>query len=130
MNYAGDLTPAQAWEKIETGAVLVDVRTPSEWTHIGIPDTSALGSDPLFIAWSFATGELNPDFLTQLSDAVGLQTPVVLLCRSGARSVAAAQAATIGGYTAFNVLEGFEGVPDTYGDRVINGWKNRHLPWK
>jgi hypothetical protein len=42
----------------------------------------------------------------------------------------AAEAATAAGYTAFNVLEGFEGMADGYGDRVVNGWKNRSLPWK
>ena len=54
----------------------------------------------------------------------------MFLCRSGVRSIAAAEAATAAGFTSYNVLEGFEGEPDAYGDRVLNGWKNRHLPWK
>ncbi len=130
MSYAGDLPPVTAWEHVAAGAVLLDVRTRSEWEHIGVPDTSALNTEPLFIQWSLADGSHNPEFLAQLQAAVPRQAPLVVLCRSGARSIAAAEAATAVGYTAYNVLEGFEGVPDPYGDRVINGWKNQQLPWR
>lgn len=130
MSYAGDVAPALAWEKLASGAVLVDVRTDGEWAHIGVPDISALGTEPVFIQWNLATGEPNPAFLAELSTAVPTDKTLVVLCRSGARSIAAAEAATAAGYTAYNVLEGFEGVPDSYGDRVVNGWKNRNLPWK
>ena len=41
MSYAGDLSPHDAWAKLEQGAILVDVRTEGEWAHIGIPDTKA-----------------------------------------------------------------------------------------
>lgn len=130
MSYAGDLAPAQAWERLANGATLVDVRTDGEWAHIGVPDVSVLGAEPVFIQWNFSTGAPNPDFIAQLQALVPADRPVVMLCRSGARSVSAAEAATAAGYTAFNVLEGFEGVPDRYGERTVNGWKNRNLPWK
>ena len=130
MSYAGDLAPAQAWEKVAGGAVLVDVRTDGEWAHIGVPDVSALNAEPVLIQWSLATGQPNPEFLARLQAAVPAEKPLVFLCRSGARSLAAAEAATAAGYTAFNVVEGFEGVPDGHGDRTVNGWKNRKLPWK
>jgi len=130
MSYAGDLAPAQAWEKLADGGVLIDVRTEGEWAHIGVPDTSLLGTEPVFIQWNLGTGTNNPDFLRELQAAVPTEKTLVVLCRSGARSIAAATAATAAGYTAFNVLEGFEGDPDAYGDRVVNGWKNRKLPWK
>ncbi|PYI65555.1 sulfurtransferase [Arthrobacter livingstonensis] len=130
MSYAGDLAPAQAWDKVAGGAVLVDVRTDGEWAHIGVPDISVLNTEPVFIQWNLATGGPNSAFLAELQAAVPLEKPLVILCRSGARSIAAAEAATAAGYTAFNVLEGFEGVPDGYGDRIVNGWKNRKLPWK
>ena len=130
MSYAGDLTPQEAWEKLEQGAILVDVRTEGEWAHIGIPDTKATDNDPLFIQWTFPGGIPNPDFLKALSE----QAPedpgaeLLFLCRSGHRSVAAARAATQAGFTSYNVLEGFEGEPDRYGERTVNGWKNRGLP--
>lgn len=129
MSYAGDLAPAMAWDRVAAGAVLVDVRTEGEWAHIGVPDASSLNTKPIFIQWNLGDGSNNPDFLAQLQAAVPAEKELVVLCRSGARSIAAAEAATAAGYTAYNILEGFEGVPDSYGDRVINGWKNRQLPW-
>ena len=130
MSYAGDLSPQDAWAKLEQGAVLVDVRTEGEWAHIGIPDTKATENDPLFIQWTFPGGIPNPDFIEQLKQQAPEDTGVelVFLCRSGARSVAAAIAATQAGFTAYNVLEGFEGEPDRWGERTVNGWKNRGLP--
>ncbi len=130
MSYAGDLAPAAAWEHLVAGAVLVDVRTEGEWVHIGVPDTATLDGEPVFIQWNLGNGTNNPQFLSDLQAAVPVSKPLVVLCRSGARSIAAAEAATAAGYTAYNVLEGFEGVPDRYGDRVVNGWKNSDLPWR
>ncbi|QCP00253.1 rhodanese-like domain-containing protein [Arthrobacter sp. 24S4-2] len=133
MSYAGDLSPQDAWAKLEQGAVLVDVRTEGEWAHIGIPETASANekrNDPLFIQWTFPGGIPNPDFVDQLKQQAPEDTGVelVFLCRSGARSVAAAIAATQAGFTAYNVLEGFEGEPDRWGERTVNGWKNRGLP--
>ena len=133
MSYAGDLSPQEAWAKLEDGAILVDVRTEGEWAHIGIPDTAAAGerrNDPLFIQWNLAGGIPNSQFIEQLKQRApeGGGTELVFLCRSGARSVAAAIAATEAGFTSYNVLEGFEGEPDRQGERTVNGWKNRGLP--
>lgn len=137
MSYAGDLSPQEAWAKLEDGAILVDVRTEGEWAHIGIPDTAAAGerrNDPLFIQWNLAGGIPNSQFIEQLKLQLKQQAPegrgteLVFLCRSGARSVAAALAATEAGFTSYNVLEGFEGEPDRHGERTVNGWKNRGLP--
>jgi rhodanese-related sulfurtransferase len=130
MSYAGDLSPAEAWAKLQAGAILVDVRTEGEWAHIGIPDTKATENDPLFIQWNLAGGAPNPHFVEQLTRQAPEDTAVelVFLCRSGARSIAAATAATAAGYTSYNVLEGFEGETDRFGERTVNGWKNRGLP--
>ncbi|MGO1318463.1 MAG: rhodanese-like domain-containing protein [Cellulomonadaceae bacterium] len=131
MSYAGDLTPQQAWELLEKNpdAVLVDVRTDGEWRTIGVPDTTGAGHTPRFIEWNTAQGP-NPDFLTELRSAdTNPDAPVLFLCRSGVRSVAAAQAATAAGYTqAYNILEGFEGAVDAQGARTIDGWRNDGLP--
>lgn len=130
MSYAGDLTPHEAWARLEAGAVLVDVRTEGEWAHIGVPETAGVRREPLFIQWTLAGGTPNPEFLEQLRAQVPDDdgTDLIFLCRSGARSVAAASAATAAGFTAYNVLEGFEGEPDASGARTLNGWKNRGLP--
>jgi hypothetical protein len=61
----------------------------------------------------------------------GATTPLLFVCRSGARSSAAAKAATEAGIApSFNVLEGFEGDKDAEGHRSrINGWRFHGLPW-
>ena len=87
-------------------------------------------NDPLFIQWNLAGGMPNSRFIEQLQQQAPEDTrrrtrvPVPLR----ARSVAAATAATEAGFTSYNVLEGFEGEPDRYGERTVNGWKNRGLP--
>lgn len=136
MPYAGDLDPGQAHELLgrEPAATLVDVRTAAEWAYVGLPDLSGLARDLVRVEWQgFPSGAVNPDFVTQLGVAgVRPDAPVLFLCRSGVRSVAAAEAATAAGYTAaYNVSEGFEGPPDGAGHRgTTAGWKARGLPWR
>jgi rhodanese-related sulfurtransferase len=128
LTYAGDVTPAQAWDLVSRGeAVLVDVRSAEE--------RSFVGRVPAGVHVPWATGlalTRNPDFLAQLEATVAdKQTPMLLLCRSARRSVAAAEVATRAGYAyAFNILEGFEGDLDEHGQRGrLNGWRWRGLPW-
>jgi rhodanese-related sulfurtransferase len=124
MSYAGDLSPTEAYELVRDNpsAVLVDVRTQEEWDQVGVPDLSELGKQVVFLEWQVGPQRApNPDFLAQLSQAVPDGAEVVMLCRSGVRSVAAANAATAAGIApAYNVLEGFEGAA---------GWQRSNLPW-
>lgn len=56
---------------------------------------------------------------------------VYLICRSGARSRAAAEALTAAGLgPAYNVADGFEGQHDAAQHRTVGGWKNSGLPWR
>ncbi len=115
-------------------AQLVDVRTDAEWSYVGLPDLSAQGKRVLLVQWqSFPTGAPNPDFVEQLGEA-GLtrQHVIYFICRSGVRSLAAAEAAQQAGYrTTFNVADGFEGPPDANGHRgTVAGWKADGLPWR
>jgi rhodanese-related sulfurtransferase len=132
--HAGDLTPEEAYELLEDEpqAVLVDVRTAAEWTFVGVPDLREVGRDLVTIEWStFPGGRPNPAFLDQLADAgVAKDAPVLFLCRSGARSAAAAVAATQAGWErAHNVSGGFEGDLDGHRHRGVGGWKAAGLPW-
>lgn len=126
LSYAGALTPAEAHELMKAGAKLVDVRTRPEVHYVGrIPGTVA-------VEWqTWPGGKPNPEFLDELEDVVGRDEPVMFLCRSGARSHAAAEAATREGWKeAYNVLEGFEGDKDGDGHRsTLNGWRKAGLPW-
>jgi rhodanese-related sulfurtransferase len=134
MSYAGDVTPAEAWEALsdDPAAVLVDVRTSAEWSYVGLPDLRALGKDVVLVEWqTYPTGALNEDFVAELSAAgIDEQAPVYFLCRSGVRSVAAAESATAAGWArAHNVSEGFEGPHDGEQHRTVSGWKVAGLPW-
>ncbi|WP_051478986.1 rhodanese-like domain-containing protein [Arthrobacter sp. H5] len=104
--YAGDITPRQAVERVEKGAVLVDVRTVEEWQTVGVPDLSDAGTAPVFVEWNRAGGVRNESFLNELHEYKGRE--LLFICRSGVRSVAAAQSATSAGHTVYNVLYGFE----------------------
>ena len=139
MSYAGDLTPQQAWDLLTTDerAVLVDVRTDGEWRAIGIPDAETIGGRAALVEWVQApSGRQNPQFLEQLAEAgiePGDERPVVFLCRSGVRSIAAAVAAcaaAAGLGPAYNVLEGFEGDVGPDGQRGHWGWRAAGLPWR
>ncbi|MDM7854617.1 rhodanese-like domain-containing protein [Cellulomonas alba] len=137
MPYAGDLTPQQAFDLLTSDdrAVLVDVRTDAEWRYVGIPDPAAVDGRAALIEWiTYPSGRPNPQFLVQLAET-GLEPgdarPVVFLCRSGARSIAAAEAATAAGFgPSYNVLEGFEGDVGADGHRGHTGWKAAGLPWR
>jgi rhodanese-related sulfurtransferase len=133
--YAGDITPTEAWEILNARpeAVLIDVRTPAEWTYVGLPDLSAVGKEPLLVPWVlFPNMTINPDFGAEIESAVAdHDAPLLFLCRSGARSRAAATAMTARGYrSCYNVASGFEGDPDPQRHRgTVSGWKVEDLPW-
>jgi rhodanese-related sulfurtransferase len=134
--YAGDLTPKEAWALLgsDDGAVLVDVRTKAEWSYVGVPELADLGKHAVLIEWTtFPDGRRNADFVDQLGEAgADPASPVIFLCRSGQRSIGAAEAATAAGFArAYNVLEGFEGPLDDQRHRGTGaGWKASGLPWR
>lgn len=132
----GNVSSQQAWAALERdeGAHLVDVRTTAEWSYVGVPDLDAIGKRATLIVWQdFPSGEINPNFVADLARAgLSKEEPIYFLCRSGARSLAAARTAEAAGYkAAFNVADGFEGPPDEDGHRGrIAGWKAAGLPWR
>ena len=131
-----DVAPRKVWAELQAnpGAVLCDVRTDAEWNFVGVPDLAPLGKEAVLIPWQlYPTMQMNPDFAAHLRDA-GL-TPehhIYFICRSGARSRAAAEAARAAGFRhVFNVATGFEGALDAAGHRgTIGGWKADGLPWR
>ena len=127
--YAGDVTPELAWRWWqERKAVLVDIRTSAEREWVGfVPDAPV-------VAWKQWPGmTMNPDFDAQIQAVVAQSggKPVLMLCRSGIRSIASSKRATELGISAYNILEGFEGDPDADAHRSTRGgWKFRGLPWR
>ena len=125
--YAGDVAPQLACQWWQHGdAVLVDIRSDAEREWVGfVPGALAL-------AWKQWPGMvINDAFGDALKAAVPAGKKVVLMCRSGVRSIAAAKRATEVGLEAYNMLEGFEGDADAEGHRGgKGGWRLRGLPWR
>ena len=89
-------------------------------------------SDGRIAFQEFPAMQVNLQFASQVRDAgIDPKAQIFLLCRSGARSAAAASALTAAGFeNCYNVAEGFEGDKDTDGHRgTIGGWKAAGLPW-
>jgi rhodanese-related sulfurtransferase len=124
--YAGALLPAEAHKLMQSGAKLVDVRTQPELLYVGaIPGAVS-------VEWQTYPGSRpNPQFLGALAAATKKDEPVMFICRSGARSHGAAEAAMRAGWReTYNVLEGFEGDKDGSGHRnSVGGWRKAGLPW-
>ena len=124
--YAGDIsnTLAHAWWQAGE-AVLVDVRTDAEREWVGfVPGAVA-------VAWKQWPGmAMNAEFDAAIR-AAAQGKKVLLLCRSGVRSIAAAKRATELGLQAYNILEGFEGDANAQGQRgQLGGWRHAGLPWR
>jgi rhodanese-related sulfurtransferase len=125
-----NLTPQECWELMQhnPAAVMVDVRTQMEHAYVGHP----IGA--VHIPWKEAPGwELNPNFVYDVKKAVpDTDAPILLLCRSGQRSLAAAQVLEQAGYKHLvNIVDGFEGPLDADKHRnTIGGWRFCGLSWE
>jgi len=133
--YAGDISAKSAWQILEKDptARLIDVRTTAEWSYVGGPELKSAGHTVLQIEWQqFPAMAVAPDFVARVQQATtGTSGPLLFLCRSGARSAAAARAVTAAGRDrCFNVADGFEGPLDSQRHRgAAKGWKASGLPW-
>ena len=126
--YKGDVSPKDAYDALvkNTKAVLIDVRTPQEWTYVGIPDMPGM----LKVSWPPLPE--TPDFAKAVNHLnVPFDAEIYLICRSGFRSARGATELTAAGYeNCYNVAQGFEGDRDQSGHRgTIGGWKVAGLPW-
>jgi rhodanese-related sulfurtransferase len=125
-----NLKPLEAWQLLQqnSAAVLIDVRTKIEHTFVGHPPGA------IHIAWKeFPNWQVNPDFVVQVKErGIPLEAPVLLLCRSGQRSLDAAKALQDAGYKHLvNIEEGFEGALDGQNHRGnLGGWRFHQLPWE
>jgi rhodanese-related sulfurtransferase len=126
LTYAGALLPSEAHALMKAGAKLVDVRTKPELLYVGrIPGS-------IVLEWQTYPGNRpNPGFIGELAAVTKKDEPVMFICRSGARSHGAAEAAMQAGWReTYNVLEGFEGDKDDQQHRsTVGGWRKAGLPW-
>jgi len=126
------LTPleAHAYLQARPDALFLDVRMEIEYLYVGHPP------GVVHVAW-YEYPEMQPQpaaFVEQVRREAGGDTtkPVVLLCRSGKRTVAAGEALEAAGFAeVVNVLHGFEGELDEHFQRGrVNGWRFDGLPWE
>jgi len=132
------ITPPEAWEILQTSpeAALLDVRTSMEFEYVGHP------MNAINIPWQEAPDwSVNQEFVNKvriaLAARMGPETdiealPVLTICRSGKRSLAAAEALLQSGFrNVYNIEQGFEGDRDGAKHRsTINGWRHQNLPWE
>jgi len=132
------VTPAEAYRLVEKDqrVVLIDVRSSMEFLFVGHPRGS------VHVPWIDEPDWIvNPDFVTEVRkvmlggvgmDDHGSDAPVVLICRSGKRSLEAGKLLIINGFMeVYNVSEGFEGeLDDSHHRSTRGGWRFHGLPWE
>lgn len=128
LEFAGTVLPKEAWTLFKNGhVVIVDVRTNEERKFVGYIENT------IHIPWATGTAlNRNPRFAKELESKVGKDKIILLLCRSGKRSAAAANVAYNAGFeNVYNIDEGFEGDLDELNHRgSFNGWRFHQLPWR
>lgn len=132
------LTPQQAYQLTQDDptALLIDIRSTMEFLFVGHP------AGAVHVAWiDEPEWTVNPHFVTEirkllLGGAVCTGespcAPIVLICRSGKRSLEAGKALIESGLdNVFHIDEGFEGDLDEHHHRSTQGgWRHRGLPWE
>ena len=132
------VSPIEAWELMRENqrVVLIDVRSSMEYLFVG----HARGS--VHVPWIDAPSwTVNPNFVTEVRKVmlggigIGEHTddaPVLLICRSGKRSLEAGKLLMSNGFNdVYNVAEGFEGELDEHHHRsTVGGWRYHDLPWE
>ena len=132
------LTPQQAWTLIQEDphAVLVDIRSTMEYLFVGHPKGA------VHIPWiDEPEWTVNPHFVTEIRKLLlggaictpdNSCAPIVLICRSGKRSLEAGKKLLEASFTqVFHVGEGFEGELDEDHHRsTVGGWRFHDLPWE
>ncbi len=125
------LEPRATWAYLQDhpDALFVDVRMEIEHLYVGHPP------GVVHIPWyEYPDMQVDPARFATLveREAGGKTRPVVLLCRSGRRTIPAAQALEAAGFgEVVNVVHGFEGELDEHFQRGrLNGWRFDGLPWQ
>jgi len=122
--------PREAYEYLAAHpeALLIDCRSEIEFFYVGHP----VGA--VNIEWHTTPHfEVNPNFADDvLREAGSKERPILLICRSGKRTLDAAAELEAKGFTnVTNVLEGFEGELDENDHRgTLGGWRKAGLPWE
>lgn len=122
-------------QKEHPNAVLIDVRSAMEYLFVGHP------AGAINVPWiDEPTWKVDPNFSVEVRKVIlggvspekGGSVPVLLICRSGKRSLEAGEALVKDGLTEiYNIEDGFEG--ELSGDHhrsSLGGWRFEGLPWE
>ena len=127
-----EVTPIKAWKMLqdEPEAILLDVRSRVEFDYVGHPVDAV--NVPL---QEFPDWQNDPAFTEKVIDRLGQAgkaATVLTLCRSGKRSMTAAELLEQAGFKrTINIAQGFEGDMDENRHRGnLNGWRFHDLPWE
>lgn len=132
------ITPAEAWQMVQDNprTLLIDVRSSMEFLFVGHP----VGA--IHLPWiDEPSWEINEHFSVEIRKLIlgGVHenesissAPIILICRSGKRSLEAGRKLVEDGLTEiYNIDEGFEGELDENHQRsTVGGWRFRGLPWE
>lgn len=113
--------------KTNPSAVLIDVRSEIEYLFVGHP----VGA--IHVPWNDGPDwEINPDFVAHVKKIANESRSILLICRSGVRSLDAGKALEEAGFKdIYNVLHGFEGdLDESHKRSSMNGWRYDGLPWE
>lgn len=130
MSNITSISPVEAYDILsqQTDAQLIDTRTTIEHSFLGHP----IGAIHIPLKRP-PNWDVLPNFINNVEKHIpNKQTPIVLMCRSGVRSMAAAKLLAEAGYTKlYNMDEGFEGDKDENNHRsTLGGWRFHKLPWE
>lgn len=131
------ISPNEAFQMANEhpNCLLIDVRSSMEFLFVGHPKGA------IHIAWiDEPDWDINPNFVTEIRQLVlggvcgkDAQHPnIILICRSGNRSLEAGQLLLDSGINnVFNIDEGFEGeLDDKHQRSTRGGWRYHNLPWE
>ena len=132
------ISSRQAYEILQNdpAAIFIDVRATLEFLMIGHP----VGA--VHIPWMDEPDWVpDPDFVGHVRELLlggsicgddGACPPVLLICRSGNRSLAAGRVLVEAGIgNVYNIGDGFEGPRDEQHHRsTVEGWRFEQLPWE
>jgi len=131
------LSPQDAFDILHhvPSALLIDIRSNMEFLFVGHPEGA------LHVPWiDEPDWDVNPDFVKDVRQLMlggvcdqGEDTPpIILICRSGKRSVDAGNVLLAAGFhNVCHIDEGFEGDRDAdYHRSSVGGWRFRGLPWQ
>jgi rhodanese-related sulfurtransferase len=118
------VSPAEAAQLIENGALYLDVRSEPEFAAGHVPGAFNV---PLLHQGPGGMQE-NPEFLQVIERAFAKDEMLVIGCKSGGRSRRAAKMMAEAGYSAMSeMVAGFDGGRDAFG-RALPGWNKQNLP--